>query len=751
MAPSLLLGMPAPVATPLPPLPPGDVFTPDQWRTLLSLMDTFMPSITPARDGKDDLRQLVLSDESYKELEANLAASAPLAKVRSLGNICPEYLSENVSSIPNAREYLQRLFTTTVPGDKLKAISVILSLLNTRAGALLLTGSTTPFHLKTFADRTATVQSWSMSYLPPLRALFRSFSGLAKRTWIANSPTLPRMISFPSFPIHETRNESYPFKFIQFEASPSPAELETEVVIVGSGCGAGVCARNLAEAGYRVLVVEKSYHFPSTHFPMSQQEADAHLFEGGGVMVSDDTSTSIVAGSTWGGGGTVNWSASLQPQHFVRQEWAGEGLPLFTSAEFQECLDRVCGVMGVGTKHIEHNFANKTLLEGARRLGYAGKDVPQNTGNKEHYCGYCHTGCVSGTKQGPANRWLPDAADRGAQFIEGLEVREVLFEDTLRGGKKRAVGVKGNWMSRDRNIRREVVVNAERVIVACGTLQSPLLLMRSGIDNAHLGKNLHLHPASGVGALFDEEVRPWEGGIITSVITSFENLDGRGHGPKLEIVSSIPTIFLNLTPWKDALDYRVQCTKLHRAVGVLSLERDRDTGRVYPDPNDGRCRIAYTPSTFDLNNCMQGVLAAAKIMYFMGAREIFTFGTSAPRFVRADTSTAEDPEKWGLKDDSAFEQWLSDINYRGLTSPDPCMLASAHQMGTCRMSSDEKKGVVDPSGLVWGTERLFVADASVFPSASGVNPMVTNMGIADWISRGISVGLKAGSRSEVLG
>jgi choline dehydrogenase-like flavoprotein len=57
------------------------------------------------------------------------------------------------------------------------------------------------------------------------------------------------------------------------------------------------------------------------------------------------------------------------------------------------------------------------------------------------------------------------------------------------------------------------------------------------------------------------------------------------------------------------------------------------------------------------------------------------------------------------------------------------------------MSSTASTGVVDPSGKVWGTEGLYVADASVFPSASGVNPMVTNMAISDWISRGIAKGL----------
>ena len=85
----------------------------------------------------------------------------------------------------------------------------------------------------------------------------------------------------------------------------------------------------------------------------------------------------------------MNWSASLQTQGYVRQEWANTGLPFFTSLEFQRSLDRVCDRMGVNTEHIRHNRQNNVILEDARKLGYAAKPVPQNTGNNEHYCGYC--------------------------------------------------------------------------------------------------------------------------------------------------------------------------------------------------------------------------------------------------------------------------------------------------------------------------------------------------------------------------
>lgn len=58
-----------------------------------------------------------------------------------------------------------------------------------------------------------------------------------------------------------------------------PEVVETDVVIVGSGCGGGVCAKNLAEAGYKVLVVDKSYYFPPESLPMSEREGGVHLYE----------------------------------------------------------------------------------------------------------------------------------------------------------------------------------------------------------------------------------------------------------------------------------------------------------------------------------------------------------------------------------------------------------------------------------------------------------------------------------------
>lgn len=179
----------------------------------------------------------------------------------------------------------------------------------------------------------------------------------------------------------------------------------------------------------------------------------------------------------------------------------------------------------------------------------------------------------------------------------------------------------------------------------------------------------------------------------------------------------------------------------------ISLARDRDTGRVYAGP-DGRPVIDYTPSAFDRKHILAGIVATAKLCYIEGATEIWPLIQNVPSFVRPAKPEPSTPETeveghdfdQGIND-PAFAAWIRTLENTNFDSPN-VGFSSAHQMGTCKMGASPDKGVVDPNGRAWEAQNLYVADASVFPSASGVNPMITNMGIADWIARGISRDLK---------
>jgi choline dehydrogenase-like flavoprotein len=167
------------------------------------------------------------------------------------------------------------------------------------------------------------------------------------------------LLGFTDYPSDYRPAPDFDFKFLEFSPNEKPAVIDTDVVIVGSGCGGAVCAKVLAEAGHRVLVVDKGYYFPPTQLPMDQESGSRYMFDGQGVLSNDDNCLNILAGSCWGGGGTVNWSVSLQPQDFVRREWAAQGLSFFESTEYQECLDRVCDFMGVSDRYIRHSHGGR--------------------------------------------------------------------------------------------------------------------------------------------------------------------------------------------------------------------------------------------------------------------------------------------------------------------------------------------------------------------------------------------------------
>lgn len=193
-------------------------------------------------------------------------------------------------------------------------------------------------------------------------------------------------------------------------------------------------------------------------------------------------------------------------------------------------------------------------------------------------------------------------------------------------------------------------------------------------------------------------------------------------------------------PWRNGLGVKLDALNYRGAGSFISLTRDRDSGRVFPDPVTGLPHIDYTVSAYDRKHTLEGVLAIAKLCYVQGAVRIYTSLPGVEVFER-DTDTASSPQGECGVDDPKFAAWLDHVRSVGNAE---AVFASAHQMSTCRMAINEDEGVVDPKGKVFGTEGLYVADASVLPSASGVNPMVTNMAIADWIAHGVSRDLSEG-------
>ncbi|KAJ6786964.1 hypothetical protein PWT90_09767 [Aphanocladium album] len=723
--------------------------TEDEWDTLFSIADAIVPAVVPLSKVWDENKQLGIPDAEYyaaiDETLAGLSNPPPQQKLM-------EWISFRAVDDAAFRRECQHSIAAGSTSLR-KQLANFMSTLNTTWGSLLLTRRWTVFPKQSLKVRQQILTEWRSSRLMPLRIVLKSLNALTRKSLGAASHFINDLGGYDALPKSWERKPGYDFQFIQIEDGSGAHTLETDVVIVGSGCGGGVSAKNLAEAGHRVLVADKGYYFPPESFPLSQV-ANKHIYENNGLVISKSSAISVAAGETWGGGGTVNWSVCLKPQDYVRREWVAAGLPLFGSSEFDDCIDRIWSAVGAGRDAIRHNHQNQVVLDGSRRLGWHSAVCDQNTGGAEHYCGRCHLGCGSNEKRGPAVAFLPDAAEAGAEFIEGFRVERVLFA----ADGVTATGVEGVWTARaddgtvhsapETRRQRRVVVKAKKVLLSAGTLWSPALLQTSGVKNPQVGRNLYLHPAAFLVGQFNETEPQWEGGIITAYNGEFQNLDKKGHGVKIETMAMVPYVLFAIQPYIDGFDSKLCLARMKQLHTIISITRDRDTGCITADRNTGRPRIDYDVSAFDAEHSLIGVEAIAKLMYVMGATALYpTIPNVRPFIVARDGDPAAqrgyvdgtDPEFT----DPTFAKWLKHLRDVGSKAGPEISYLSAHQMGSNRMSAKPSGGVVDPKGKVWGHENLYVADGSVFPSASGVNPMITILAISDYISRQLAKELDA--------
>src|SRR3954469_11985700 len=276
--------------------------------------------------------------------------------------------------------------------------------------------------------------------------------------------------------------------------------LTADAVVVGSGSGGGVVAGMLAGGGKDVVVLEAGGYYNEADFNQLELWAYQNLYRAGGLAQTANGSLALMTGANLGGGTTVNWTNCLRTYDWVREEWERDfGLEGLGGADYDRHLDEVSRRIGVTDSCSDWNGPNQRLVDGAQKLGYDARRITRNA-DADRYdadlAGLMGVGDVSGAKLGTLKTYLQDAADAGARFVVRCRVERVLVENG------RAAGVEGTYTGEDGTVAR-VTVRAPQVVVAAGALDTPALLLRSGIGGPACGDYLRLHPATAVGAVYD--------------------------------------------------------------------------------------------------------------------------------------------------------------------------------------------------------------------------------------------------------
>jgi choline dehydrogenase-like flavoprotein len=494
----------------------------------------------------------------------------------------------------------------------------------------------------------------------------------------------------------------------------SGEDVVCDVCVVGSGAGGSVLAHELVSRGLRVVMLEEGGHHTRRDFDLKESTAYPNLYQELGNRTTDDLAITILQGRSVGGGTTVNWCSSFRTPRRILDHWRDvhgvEGLSEEALRPHWEAIEKRLHIAEWPEERINRN--NRILWDGCGRLGYGRGLIPRNVNNCADL-GYCGLGCPIDAKQSMGVTLIPDAVEKGLTVYANASARRL----RIQGRKVTAVEV--DILDRESRMRsgKTLTVRSKATAVSCGALNSPALLLRSGLTgHGRVGKRTFLHPVVITAADFDAPVEAFSG--APQSVHSQHFVD-RGPG-KMGFFIEVPPIhpmLAAITVSGFGADYRHWISRLPHLNACIGMIVDgwmpgEEGGTVgLRGEGDGRLKFDYPFTGAHWEAFRTACKEMARIQFAAGAKTVISLHSPPVVMRSADEISKLDSAPWER------------LRVRVVT---------AHQMGGCAMGKNPTTSVVDSRLRYHDLDNLFVVDGSVFPTSLGVNPQETIYGVARW-------------------
>jgi len=480
--------------------------------------------------------------------------------------------------------------------------------------------------------------------------------------------------------------------------------LAADVAVVGSGPAGAAVARELSAAGANVVVLEAGPWIEPDDFELSAfGSMSASYRSSGASVVVGSSPIPYLQGRMVGGSSPINGAICWRMPRDVYDEWTAADPALAEALPWDDvevATDAIEARLGVApTEAAVAGRKNELMARGAEALGLEHRPIRRNVVGCEGL-GRCMQGCPHGRKQSVDQTLLADALASGATVASSVEVDRIVVH------RGRATGVVGRAAGGG-----SVAVDADAVVLAASAVQSPGLLLASGLRHGPVGRHFTCHPGVSMAGRFAEPVRLWEGAT-----QGHEVIGLRREGLKFEALGFGPAV----------LAARMNGIGEELSAGLADLDYWADWGVAIRAEGEGRVRrvlgrtvVTFSPTAGDLARFRRGLRVLGDLMFAAGAERL------SPG-VRGFDPTVTSPDA------------LVRLQEAGPRRAAAYPAAITHMFGTCRMGSDPRRSVVRPDFRHHRTDGLYVADSSVFPSNLGVNPQIAIMALATLCARRVA-------------